>query len=306
MSGLFAGLDLSAVAQDIKPDANNTRKIGAASLDWAEAFLRVFKSSVADGAAAVAHIFDTVNDLATGGALLASWRRQGVEKAKLSNTGVLTVEQLLPTAAAAKQLGGQSNDWALLYTRGINSSVPDGAAAVGIALDAPNLATDGSRIITAGVNGAVKFSVDRLGKTAIGFATVATALLSLKGHAAFAGSEAQRDTAAVQTTDATVTTLFSKTLSDNTLYYFEVSIIGRDAGGTNRAYYQRKLRVHRQGGGGATAGTIQTPVTDESNAAWDATIDVNGNDVRVRVTGAAGVTINWACEVRWQAVSGNA
>ncbi len=128
---------------------------------------------------------------------------------------------------------------------------------------------------------------------------------ALKVHTAFAGSEAKRTTAAVQTTNDTVTSLFTFTLVDNTLYSFEATVIGRDAAGAERAYYVRAVRAHRQGGG-ATLGTVQTLVTDESDAAWDCTWDVSSNDVRLRVTGKAATTINWVCTVDYQAVSGSA
>lgn len=123
-----------------------------------------------------------------------------------------------------------------------------------------------------------------------------------KSHTAFSGSELKTRTSAVQTTDDTQTTLYSLTLSDTSVYWLEASIIGRKTDGTDRAYYVRQTLVYREGGS-ATLGTIQTPVTDESDASWDATFTVASNDILVRVTGVAATTINWVCTIRYQRVS---
>jgi hypothetical protein len=138
----------------------------------------------------------------------------------------------------------------------------------------------------------------------LGVGVAPTEKLSVKDHSAFTGSAAQLTTGAVQTTDATQTSCKALTLADNTLYWLEADVIGRDTGGTDRAYYKLAGLVYRQGGG-ATLGTVNVIVEDETNAAWDATLTVSSNDVRVSVTGAAATTINWVCTVRYQAVSGN-
>ena len=51
----------------------------------------------------------------------------------------------------------------------------------------------------------------------------------------------------------------------------------------------------RSGGGAIVLGPVDTLYTRESSGAgpWKATIDTSGNDVRIRVTGAAATTINW-------------
>ena len=107
------------------------------------------------------------------------------------------------------------------------------------------------------------------------------------------------DSAAVQTSDATANvTLYSKSIADNTCYVFDVLVTCRDTGGTDRAAYARRVRVHRQGGGVATLGTIEAPYTDETDAAMDCTFTVSSNDLRVSVTGKA-ATINWAASITY-------
>lgn len=126
-----------------------------------------------------------------------------------------------------------------------------------------------------------------------------------KVHTGYTGSENNISTGAVRTTDATQTTAWSLTLANNTLYWFEAFIVGRDEGGVDRAFFQRLVRVHRQGGGGATLGTVQTPVTDQ-NTAFAATFTVSSNDIRVSVTGLAGMNVSWTVTVLYQGVSTSA
>lgn len=101
--------------------------------------------------------------------------------------------------------------------------------------------------------------------------------------------------AAVQTTNETETTLDSFTLAEGKVYLIEASVAAKQ-GDTNRAIYVRRACVYRPSGGSATLqGAVQDSLTVESNSAWDCTINVSGNDVRVRVTGAASTNINWVC-----------
>jgi hypothetical protein len=102
----------------------------------------------------------------------------------------------------------------------------------------------------------------------------------------------------VQTTDATANvTLYSQTLADDTVYVYSVLVTCRDTGGTERAAYARRVRVHRESAGVAVLGTIEAPYTDESDAGMNVTFTVSSNDIRVSVTGKAATTINWAAQV---------
>lgn len=117
-------------------------------------------------------------------------------------------------------------------------------------------------------------------------------------------AETVTQNATVQTTTGANTVLWTLTLDDNTLYWIEAKIIGRDTGGTKRAYYVREVYAYRQGGGIATLGTVQTPISDETTAAWNATFGVDGaNAARVLVAGEAAVTINWSATIRYGKVS---
>lgn len=51
-------------------------------------------------------------------------------------------------------------------------------------------------------------------------------------------------------------------------------------------------------------GSVQTIGTDaEDQAGWDATLDINSTNVRVRVTGAADNNVTWFVDVSVQRVA---
>lgn len=101
----------------------------------------------------------------------------------------------------------------------------------------------------------------------------------------------------VQTTDATVTTCGSYTLPDKTVALVHAFVVSRTSGGVS-AGYERVGLFKREGGGAALVGAVATPFTAEEVAGWDCTLDVSGNDIRCRVSGAAATTIDWMSRLR--------
>jgi hypothetical protein len=129
--------------------------------------------------------------------------------------------------------------------------------------------------------------------------------LTVKSHASYANSGHRLTTAAVQTTDETVTAIKTIALADNTTYIIKAMVVGREAT-NNRAAYQLSGCFYREGAGVATLqGSVSTDFSEESNASWDATLAVTGNNVEVRVTGVSAVTVNWTATVEYQAVTTN-
>lgn len=131
-------------------------------------------------------------------------------------------------------------------------------------------------------------------------------LLAIKKHTGFSGSESKATTGVQTTSNATQTPLWSFTLADNTVYWFEANVAARrTAGGAtaDRAGYRLFCCVFREAAGGATL--VGTVVQDarESVVGWDATFTVSGNDLRLSVTGEASRTIQWAATIGWQGVS---
>jgi hypothetical protein len=99
----------------------------------------------------------------------------------------------------------------------------------------------------------------------------------------------------ITTTDASVTTIWNKTLATNTVYHITVDVVARRTagGGEERAVYRRIACVYRIAGVAVLEGTVATPATIESLAAWDTTVSVTSNDAIVTVTGAAAQTVDW-------------
>lgn len=108
----------------------------------------------------------------------------------------------------------------------------------------------------------------------------------------------------IATTDETVTTIATIPISDDTVVWIETEVIARRTNAAGRGKWKRGALVYRESAGSATLeGANWTPVTEESDAAWDVDIAVSGNNALIRVTGAAGQNINWKSRHTVDAVS---
>lgn len=100
----------------------------------------------------------------------------------------------------------------------------------------------------------------------------------------------------IQTGDGAITTLQAVTIdADNVAVYIEIKVLAMETDGSDRAIYHLSGIFYRNGGAAVQQGITVSINTTESDAAWDCVFDVNGNDVRVRVTGVGGQIINWKC-----------
>lgn len=100
----------------------------------------------------------------------------------------------------------------------------------------------------------------------------------------------------VTTTNGTETTIATISPAANSVVHISAFIVAKrtDGGSDDRATFIRRAVAYRDSGGGATLqGIVSTDMTRRSDEDWDATIDVSGNDVRIRVQGDAGQTIDW-------------
>lgn len=103
----------------------------------------------------------------------------------------------------------------------------------------------------------------------------------------------------VQTTNNTATTLIARTLNDNTVYRIEAEVAARRTDAAGRGCYTRSVLVYRAGGSATIEGSVATIGTDvENGITCTVTLDVSGNDVRLRVTGETGKTIKWKGTLR--------
>lgn len=135
-------------------------------------------------------------------------------------------------------------------------------------------------------------------------ATTVNALLAVKAAVEYQGTKLRirSQAAEVSTTDATVTTLTSFAMADESLVAFDVVVTAaRQTNVTKGGRWKRSVVYRRTSAGAPTiVGTLESGTDQETDAGWDVTIDVSSNDVRVRVTGAAATNINWTCELRAQ------
>jgi hypothetical protein len=106
------------------------------------------------------------------------------------------------------------------------------------------------------------------------------------------------DDAEIATTDATLTTIETVALVDNTAYFFEVHGIARQtAAGPDNAAFVRRGVFYREGGGAVQVGSDDTPFS-EGNSNFQLTFAVSGNNVLVQVQGVAATNISWRTERR--------
>lgn len=105
--------------------------------------------------------------------------------------------------------------------------------------------------------------------------------------------------AQVTTANATQATLFTGTLNGTTSLtgHLEVIVTGTSTASSKFASYVLNATIQ----GGATyaiVGSVQQTYVAETDATWDATIDVTGATYRVRVTGSAATNVQWTAHVR--------
>lgn len=102
----------------------------------------------------------------------------------------------------------------------------------------------------------------------------------------------------VATTNATVTTLHSYAIPASTRALIEARVVAARTGGTSGtaedgAGYIVQGVFKNVAGTATVIGAVLVFAVGEDQAGWDATMDVSGGDVRVRVTGAANNNITW-------------
>jgi hypothetical protein len=105
----------------------------------------------------------------------------------------------------------------------------------------------------------------------------------------------------LQTTDATLTTIATIPLADDTVALLEAFVVGRQTNAAARAGYIRRALFYREAAGGvAQQGTINTEFTRESATLWNATFAPSGNNILIQVQGTAGDNVNWECRYKLQ------
>ena len=125
---------------------------------------------------------------------------------------------------------------------------------------------------------------------------------------AFNGITSKETNAAVTTSDATTTTLYSLALADNTSYTFDVSVVGRLNTTTAKGLYGKaRFTVYRNNAGNATLAADFNGVLKEldtyGSSGYDFSVSVSSTSIYIKVTGAASESVKWAANVRYVSVS---
>jgi len=121
--------------------------------------------------------------------------------------------------------------------------------------------------------------------------------------------EADQAMHSVTTTNATTATAATIAIASGNTYLIEARIVARRTGGSSGtaddgATYVRRGTYTTKSGTVTLMGSVQTIGTDaEDQAGWDATLDISGTNVLVRVTGAANNDITWFADVSVQRVA---
>jgi hypothetical protein len=122
-------------------------------------------------------------------------------------------------------------------------------------------------------------------------------LTKIRNNAGKSDPAIRRLSGATKTTDATVTTIGTFTLSDNYTYRYRGRVNAIETDGSNRAAYEFDILASASGGTAtiASGGTFTTVY--ESSAAWDCAGSASSNTVRIRVTGDVATDIHWSLYV---------
>jgi hypothetical protein len=98
----------------------------------------------------------------------------------------------------------------------------------------------------------------------------------------------------VDTTDATVTSLYTEATSNDIAYHMEAAIVATETDAHDEvASYLIAATFKNDGGVLTQVGSTTVMHSAEDTAGWDATFDASGTTIRLRVTGAASTNITW-------------
>lgn len=208
-------------------------------------------------------------------------------------TGTIAVQVADGTTTGGNKRGDKSFD--LQTIRYSADEVAGGGAGVLVAAFGCRIDAAHSYVVMQGGKGRSKASLSRV-----------------HGHVHAAGAliaQGEEYTASVYTSDATPTSMTAGglglpvPLSDNDeAVMITAQVVGYQRGGTNNAAGYMIEATAKRGTGAASVALVGSPTVraQENNAAWDCTVaaDTSIGGLKILVTGAAGVTIDWFAWVR--------
>ena len=96
------------------------------------------------------------------------------------------------------------------------------------------------------------------------------------------------------TTDATVTSLYTEATSNDIAYHMEAAIVATETDAHDEAAsYLIAATFKNDGGVLSQVGSTTVMHSAEDTAGWNATFDASGTTIRLRVTGASSTNITW-------------
>jgi len=107
----------------------------------------------------------------------------------------------------------------------------------------------------------------------------------------------------VHTTDATETTCGQAKLYTGAQWLFEAAVVALSSGGDSAFYHLEGAFYGAAGGVATQMGHTFSHFDEESDTDWDCDFDVDGQYVRVRVTGEAATSIDWKTFYRYRELS---
>lgn len=111
----------------------------------------------------------------------------------------------------------------------------------------------------------------------------------------FSGTQPTMAGFGAQTTDATVTTLTSVSIASGESVFMKAFIHATRSDHSETIGGEILYLARNSGSGAVEVGAPITNIIEDSSGSPTFDADVSGNDVRIRVTGEAGKTWNWAC-----------
>jgi hypothetical protein len=133
----------------------------------------------------------------------------------------------------------------------------------------------------------------------MGSQTIKTTGKTVLGVDGATGLDTQQP-AAVQTTDATVTNIFTTTIPSDSVLRITAMVLAHQTSDGDTATLSRSATFKSNSGTVAQVGTTSDlgVHADAGGSTWAVTIDVSSNTVRVRVTGQAATTIDWKAYIQ--------
>ena len=122
----------------------------------------------------------------------------------------------------------------------------------------------------------------------------------------FSGSDWTTCQAGIQTTDATITPIAILTVNDLRAASIRAAITGARADHSAALVGDISYGARRSGGGAIEMSAPIVNIMDDGAASVTIDADVNGNDIRLLVTGEAATTWNWVVTYEYQILNTNA